>query len=243
MLMAFAYLSLPGRIWRANGLNYILFPEDLPQAEGLCAPARNRPPAKPASQPRPFIKKEERPGGAPSKTAQSWTPPPIETWPDYWQKQFHLTRKGRFAWTYMHLGSDLSAGRAQDVSKNPEEAERRNLRGLCLRNLFADLGHPAGTHAFWPIAPPFPEGGEPAPNAECFWSGLDKLGCKGVIIMGSPAAYAAMGTRELKPLDKFFKFRKHIWILWEPDVIVSNQVVYNKTVAFLKRALGQFARP
>lgn len=241
--MAFAYLSFPGRIWRANGLNYILSSNDLPQAGGLRAAGQDRPlAAAPSSQPRPFTKKEEKPEGEPLKPAQSWAPRPIEAWPDYWQKQFSLTRKGRFAWTYMNLGSDLHAGRARNVSENPEEAERRKLRGLCLRNLIADLGHPAGTHAFWPIAPPFPEGGDPVPNAECFWSGLDKLGCKGVIIMGSPAAYAAMGTRELKPLDNFFKFRKHIWILWEPNVIVSNQVAYSKTLAFLKRALGRLLR-
>lgn len=245
--MAFAYLNLPGRIWRDNGLKYLLSPEDLPQERGLCAsPKLNISEFKTNFSPKPKAPKsifqaptkEEKPSHAQDRSA--WKALPLESWPEQWQKQFSCTRKGRFAWTYMDLGSDLLMGREKKRPTDPGNLidERRK----CLSRLLKDLGHPGGTHTFWPVAMPQSEGGDLVANSECFWSGLSKLECRGVIIMGSLAAQAVMETQDIKPLDHLFKFGQLVWILWEPHVIISKPEVYGKALAFLKSSLGKFVR-
>lgn len=280
--MAFSYLSPQGRIWQANGLNYLLYPQDLSTLEGMCTLKsqdfnllpKKRFMEKPLSQGEEPQSRQPASGGVYSRSAdaaraersrvqaptaanaeQSGTGQnsaskssgrkgsPPETWPQPWQRQLARTQKALFAWTYMDLGLDLLNGskeRKEDISE-PEQAGRK-MRSQCMRKLFSDLSHPLGTHTFWPIA--LPDNGSKTylPNIDCFWSGLDKLGCRGVIFMGKKAASAAMGTDDLKPLSQLFKFGKLVWILWEPDEIARNPKVYSAVLPFLRRSLGQFIR-
>lgn len=256
MHMAFAYLNLPGRIWQANGLNYILSagqpglnPESRDSASVIGAKAPNeRPQTRPAAQGLQKSGSMDSPGQKSARDiapSRIWKPLPLEKWPAQWQRQLSRTRKGRFAWTYMDLGADLlSSNFENDGSGSQEEARKlRGQRAQCLRKIFADLGHPAGTHTFWPIAiPDNADSNEEPVNTDCFWSGLERLECRGVIIMGSPAAYAAMGTKDLKPLSQLFKFGKLVWILWEAHVLGANPVVYSKAITFLRRSLANFIR-
>lgn len=251
--MAFAYLNPASRLWQANGLNYLLFPQDLPAEQSLLienssakragAPKANSTRVKPTlPQAKPMPEKAVKPGGMERKTPGAWQPLPVDAWPEEWRKQLARSKKGRFAWTYMDLGADLLQGKSQDFGEEGQEAAERQLRAQCLRKLFADLGHPAGTHTFWPIALPKPEEKRIIANTDCFWSGLSQLECRGVVIMGSAAAQAALGTKDLKPLSQLFKFGKLVWILWEAHVIAANPVAYSKVLAFLRRSLSNFIR-
>lgn len=248
--MAFAYLNFPGRIWRLAGLNYLLYPQDIRNNVNLSGnPAKVEvvPVSGQGSSPRPKFVHPPAPEAKREKTPDprvgSWKATPREAWPVQWQKQLGMSKKGRFAWTYMDLGNDLLSVHRASAEEDEELQTQRKQRGQCLRKLFADLAHPAGTHTFWPIAlPETPDNGKAVVNAECFWSGLEHLQCRGVIIMGSAAAYAAMGTRDIRPLSQLFKFGKLVWILWDADVIYANPVVYNKVVVFLRRSLANFIR-
>ena len=256
--MAFARLSQASRIWLANGLGSLLAPGDLPPGQSLLdwrgedprqakAPPqaiRQRPPsqgqaweqARATRQPQPLAPQPAP--EAPRKTP-AWRLLPLEEWPAQWRERLAQSRKGRFAWTYMDLGADLLRRGAGD--EEGEAASQRRLRGDCLRRLFADLGHPGGTHAFWPIALP-DQNGALAPNVDCFWSGLERLECRGVVILGSQAAQAALGTKDLKPLTQLFKCGKLVWILWEAHVMAGNPAAYAKALAFLRRSLANFIR-
>lgn len=270
--MAFAYLNPQGRIWQANGLNYLLFPQDLPPEDSLCSvkalhpdipqktPASNKSPSSSRhySSPRPLGSREQGSVHAPdldlsgqenkrpkarSDNSSGWQASSPESWPGLWQEQFQRTHKGLFAWTYMDLGMDLlSAAKGGKEDTVASDMSLRKLRSQCLRKLFADLSHPVGTHTFWPVALPDEDRETCLPNLDCFWSGLDHLNCRGVIFMGKKAASAAMGTDDLKPLTQQFKFGKLVWILWEPQEIARNLKVYNTVLPFLKRSLGQFIR-
>ena len=250
--MAFASLNPASRLWRANGLNYVLFPQDLPVEQSMLADnslskrqaalTGASPQPWPTEAPvRPIPEKAVKPVAMERKASSAWQPLPLGAWPEQWRKQLAKSRKGRFAWTYMDLGSDLLQAK-MSPKEGEEEGSERQLRSQCLRKLFVDLGHPAGTHTFWPIALPQRQEEGLIVNTECFWSGLSQLECRGVVIMGSAAAQAALGTRDLKPLSQLFKFGKLVWILWEAHVIAANPIAYSKVLAFLRRSLSNFIR-
>lgn len=66
--------------------------------------------------------------------------PPAQ-WPALWQERLKKTAPASVLWTYWALGEDMC------VRPNP-------TRRALLQKLLADLGHPAGTHSFWPTALP-----------------------------------------------------------------------------------------
>ena len=85
-------------------------------------------------------------------------------------------------WTYWNLGADLCDPQA------PGRQERRQF----LQRLLHDLGHPAGTHTFWPSCLPPDADALPSlqeqtggyvPNADVFWSGARQLQARGVVVM------------------------------------------------------------
>lgn len=241
--MAFASLNLSARIWKAAGLRCILSQEDLP-AWSKPEPPQRAPENKGKLARKPLSQNmgaEKKAGGteeAPQKSGGGWKPIPIDAWPQIWRQQLARVKKGRFAWTYMRLGADMTAGLTNSGSSG--RAGETSARRECLRRLLRDLNHPAGTHTFWPIALPEAEK-ELVANTGCFWSGLHELGCRGVIIMGSGAAWAAMGTKDVRPLDRLFKYGKLIWIIHDPLLINSDPVKYDKALAFLRRSLKGMA--
>jgi len=98
-------------------------------------------------------------------------------------------KKGPICWTYAELGLDLT-GHA--------DAMRRDA----LTKLLHSLHRKAGTHTFWPCA--LPEGPDLTlvPNCDIFWSGLQELGVKVLIVMGSAASNAiGLSGREVRPLN------------------------------------------
>lgn len=227
MHMAFALLTAQARQLLSAGLHYLLTPEECPYSPAVYSPARRQTAApsarKPCQQPagqRPgapdqhsWRKREwsskapsAAPAGqipprtmpapqaagqpAPARTAGSPAPKAAVQWPEEWQKLFARTKQGRIVWTYYGLGHDL-CGRAN------------RSRSLLLRQLIAYLKYPAGTHTFWPVGLPARDADEESrsrieENPEFFWAGVEKLGARIVIVMGSPAA-KLIGVTDLSP--------------------------------------------
>lgn len=212
-------------------------------------PARepSRPAAGPASRPavRPAVRQVEEPlpaahaaasrrvvslsDAAPARDEPEWRPLAPALWPAPWQERLARTRPGLVAWTYWNLGSDLCDG------GQPGKAER----GLFFRRLLQDLGHPQGTHTFWPVC--LPDAGQALqPHADIFWSGLQALKARGVIIMGSAAARAAALPGKLEPLShRVFRGRR-VWILRDVDLMLDDASRYDQMLAFLQNALQSF---
>lgn len=192
------------------------------------AASAGRPPARPAAPP-----SAPRHAGGPSREADraeaEWRPLAPALWPAPWQERLARTRPGLVAWTYWNLGSDLCDG------GQPGKAER----GLFFRRLLQDLGHPQGTHTFWPVCLP-DDGGELLAHADIFWSGLQALKARGVIIMGSAAARAAALPGKLEPLShRVFRGRR-VWILRDVDLMLDDASRYDQMLAFLQNALQSF---
>ena len=265
--MAFASVSPLAVPWRRLGLHYLLSPVDLPPELSLTAEqaaveagpraggqARSAPPRRSAggapargpSRPdgRPAVHPDQRPvsaaqatsrrAAAPPETAPArdeaeWRPLAPALWPAPWQERLARTRPGLVAWTYWNLGSDLCDG------GQPGKAER----GLFFRRLLQDLGHPQGTHTFWPVCLPADDRSLRA-DADAFWSGLQALKARGVIIMGAAAARAAGLPGKLEPLShRLFRGRR-VWILRDVDLILDDARCYDNMLAFLRNALQAF---
>lgn len=216
-----------------------------PPQTGVAAPASKacRPAVAPAARPSACPPGRQPSGDAareasvsPSGTAAEavraeaeWRPLAPALWPAPWQERLARTRPGLVAWTYWTLGSDLCGG------GQPGKAER----GLFFRRLLQDLGHPQGTHTFWPVCLP-DAGGELRADAGIFWSGLQALKARGVIVMGSAAARAAALPGKLEPLShRVFRGRR-VWILRDVDLMRDDAARYDQMLAFLQNALQSF---
>lgn len=169
------------------------------------------------------------PDAAPAREGTDWRPLAPALWPAPWQDRLARTRPGLVAWTYWNLGSDLCDG------GQPGKAER----GLFFRRLLQDLGHPQGTHTFWPVCLPSDDRSLRA-DADIFWSGLQALKARGVILMGSAAARAAALPGRLEPLThRVFRGRR-VWILRDVDLMLDDAARYGQMLAFLQNALQSF---
>ena len=189
------------------------------------------------------------PENAPTKPADAqfpagsglWRPLPPHVWPSPWRVRLEQTRPGIVLWTYWNLGPDLCDAQAQG---------RMDRRGF-LQRLLQDLGHPAGTHTFWPAClPPDPDAlpdphGAPQSaqdngyvgNPDVFWSGAHSLKARGVVVMGSAAATAVGLPGGLRPPQQI-RHRGHlVWVLWDVDNLLRFDQRYASMLAFLRQAM------
>lgn len=161
----------------------------------------------------------------------------FKDWPEIWQDQFNNTKKAKLAWTYWSLGTDLMAIR-KVIIENEQERAARIARLEFLRKFFKDLGLPSAVHTFWP--PHLEHGVNPQGNPRLFWAGVKALGCRGAIIMGSPAARALCAKKELQPLSHFMEKGILVWILWDIETFARKRENYERMLVFLKKALSPF---
>ncbi|MBQ9452328.1 MAG: hypothetical protein IJU65_03420 [Desulfovibrio sp.] len=261
--MAFAFVNPLTALWEEQGLSCLLMPEtvnvlDVRQAafdqlqkqQGSTAAVPNRPDAAAqrqrqraghspgqSSHRRPAAQKTAKAGGSPVAAAGGWNPLPAHLWPGPWQERLAQTRPGVILWTYYDLGADICN----------DQTPGRQERSAFLRQLLRDLGHPAGTHTFWPVCLPSagtatadattPEStGGSASNADIFWSGVRCLKARGVVVMG-PAAAAAAGLRdEPRPPQQLVYHGHLVWLLWDIDVLLHFDQRYASMLAFLRHA-------
>lgn len=260
--MAFASLNPFRDIWENAGLKYLLLSRDAPPGLGFCKTARsaqtqsvlqdanvkNSPQARSVPQHnfarlRPDTQSDiaTKSQVTAKKSTQSFKAIPVETWPAIWRQQFANTRKAQIAWSWWDLGMDLLAAKnARYASLG--NAEERKQRSALLKKLLSDLGHPGGSHTFWPACMPDGENDQISPNFDCFWSGIEFLKCRGVILLGSPAANAVMQDPVIKPLRQMRQFGKFVWILWDPNVIASRPGVYERVLDWIRFSLKPFIR-
>lgn len=175
--------------------------------------------------------------------AAAWLPLPPHVWPAPWQARLEQTRPGPILWTYWNLGPDLCD------PQTPGRLERRQF----LQRLLKDLGHPAGTHTFWPSCLPpdpaaLPPAGPPmsdngfAANADVFWSGAAQLRARGVVVMGSAAANAVALPGGLRPPQQIRHRGKLVWVLWDVDNLLQFDQRYASMLALLREALRHILR-
>lgn len=203
--------------------------------------------------------------------------PPAQ-WPALWQERLKKTAPATVLWTYWALGEDMC------VRPNP-------TRRALLQKLLADLGHPAGTHSFWPTALPASTGQDigqhtglsreidpqaqssnqtqnsgqagqslgqdlspaaPAlaesaetllyPAPEVFWSGVQLLKARAVVVMGSPALKALELPPRLRPFQQTRHNGMLIVVLRDVDFLAQEVHRYDAVKAFLRQALAPFGR-
>jgi hypothetical protein len=207
------FLSPLVRPWLKEGLEFLLL-ESEERADALRLarspapePARKGP-ARPEEKKRP--RASSPPGRVPAsggngaphggEAASSSSSPfptpvlPLEEWPEAW---LALKRRRPFpprplvVWTYPGLGDDLAGVPV------PE-------RQQAIVRLLTALGHPGGTHIFWPYAlpgdPPLAEGSAlPEDVPSLFWSGIALLHPRAILPFGPEARDALRLPRNLAP--------------------------------------------
>lgn len=139
-------------------------------------------------------------------------------------------------------------------------------RRALLQKMLADLGHPAGTHSFWPAA--LPQSLDPAsaqaaasptespvpdsapdtaetllyPAPEIFWSGVQHLKARALVVMGSPALKALELPPRLRPFQQTRHNGTLIVVLRDVDFLAQETNRYDAVKAFLRQALAPFGR-
>lgn len=167
------------------------------------------------------------------------SPPPLvlppEHWPRPWRERLKATKPGPVLWTYWALGEDLCG---------TPHAERRAL----LRRLLGDLGHPAGTHTFWPAALPPASATGPVEastleaHPQVFWAGVDMLKVRALVVLGSPAVKALELPPRLRPFQQTRHNGRLVVVLRDVDFLVAESHHYDATREFLRQALAPFSR-
>lgn len=209
------------------------------------SPAASAPAAPAPEQRRPARPRPAEQAPAAVAAARSWRPLPPHVWPAVWQERLSRTRQGRVVWTYWNLGPDLCEAQA------PGKAQRSAF----FRRLMQDLAYPAGTSTFWPAclpdpdampASPAPAEGEDRPryqpNADVFWSGVQALHARAVVVMGSVAARALGLPAGVRPLQQLRHRGTLVWVLWDVEFLLDEPQRYAAMLAFVRRALQQISR-
>ena len=210
------------------------------------APVASPAPAAPApEQRRPARPQAAEQAPEPAAPVRSWRPLPPHVWPAVWQERLSRTRQGRVGWTYWNLGPDLCEAQA------PGKAQRSAF----FRRLMQDLAYPAGTSTFWPAclpdpdampASPAPAEGEDRPryqpNADVFWSGVQALHARAVVVMGSVAARALGLPAGVRPLQQLRHRGTLVWVRWDVEFLLDEPQRYAAMLAFVRRALQQISR-
>ena len=153
---------------------------------------------------------------------------PPEHWPPLWQERMRVTSPAPVLWTYWELGTDFCG---------TPDAARRSL----LQRLLKDMGHPAGTHKFWPCALPAKQGdADLLADAAIFWSGVRQLKARVIVAFGQQT-FEAMGVPAIPPLRvKRTSGGQRLISLYDVHTLVDNPAVYNPVVSFLRSHLRTF---
>lgn len=203
-------------------------PQGTPQAENRVQPARQ------------LQRESQRQVAAPPPAAAATrhvpAPPlPPEHWPRPWRERIKLTRPAPVLWTYWALGEDLCG---------TPNTQRREL----LRRLLGDLGHPPGTHTFWPAGMPPASAASPVQTAtleaqpQVFWAGVDMLKARALVVMGSPAVKALDLPVRLRPFQQTRHNGRLVVVLRDVDFLVEESHHYDAVREFLRQALAPFGR-
>jgi len=153
----------------------------------------------------------------------------VALWPVDWRERLAKTRSAPVLWTYWELGRDLCGA---------PDPQRREL----LQDLLQELGHPPGTHSFWPVALPGRDG-ELEANAPVFWEGVRLLHSRAIMIMGPhvlPSLALPDNLLALRP----FQQRRHqgssLIVLPAPDMLIRAKRRMQALREFVRQSLASF---
>jgi hypothetical protein len=113
------------------------------------------------------------------------------------------------------LGDDLCA--------NPDSRRRK-----VLASILENLRHPRGTHAFWPHRLPG-EGDAPA----IFWSAVEKLAPRAIVVFGSDSRDALGLPRRMRPYEQMMSWGRLIVQLHRPETLAEDAALLRSTQVFL----------
>ncbi len=236
--------SVAVRPWVRTGLEYLLTesedrvrelscsaPLETREEKAMPAPAVQNGPAGMAYGKRgafsPSVQRDARDKASASSAdgrakASSFVMRPFGSWGAEWQhlwKKLNMDAHPRVVWTYAGLGEDLTG---------TASTERRAVMAHILKG----LGHPRGTHGFWPYVLP---GTEPEPDI--FWSALSMAGTRAVLVFGSEARDALFLPKTLRPYcQEIFQGRMVIQ-LQRPESLYSDEAGLRKLVLNLTSLL------
>lgn len=241
--------------WSYAGLEYLLAETDLPTEWSLCCDISFRKtPSRPGRPARAGIPVPDRSPQIPQRPLErqslsvSVAVPAdgpvhsvVDTWqrqtknitlPLIWQQRLAATRPGAVLWTYRGLGTDLC------VTPNVQ-------RRMLFQRLLMELGHKAGTHSFWPTALPDPNSTEDdglSTHTEAFWHGVEALGSRALVVLGSRALQALCLPRRLRPFQQARIDGRMIIVLPDPDILIQEPHRYTAVREYLRQALLPYAR-
>ena len=219
----------PARVAHLRGLTVPHRPQDSPKPFAAGAvlrakadPSQGRQPHVPpaASVPRQERRAEPSPGDASPSGSPAVIPP--EKWSASWQDLWRRHKKPPHPlvlWTYSGLGEDLAG--------TPDAGRRR-----VLKSILEGLSHPPGTHMFWPHRLP---GEGDAPSV--FWSAVDMLAPRVVMVLGSDSRDALGLPRSMRPYAQMMLWGRSVFQLHRPESLASDDALLSSTQAFLASAL------
>ena len=237
--MAFTDINARTALWGSRGLHWLLQKDDVSKAAFLLHvfPQKSTSAISPQNIKHSQIQRRKKALCAPTSEnvqrpseqhgLQKANVIPQHRWPVSWRNRFDATRKGRVAWTYAQLGQDLLGMQTDGLEK------RRNF----LQNLLRDLGHPAGTHTFWPaMMPADPDAAfKPAPGV--FWSGAKLLGARVVVALGASVAEMLELPENLLPMQQILHQGFLIWFFWDVESMLADSQRYDAMLTCLRQSL------
>ena len=149
---------------------------------------------------------------------------PESSWPVSWRalrERRPLPASPRVLWTYAGLGDDLMG-----------EADP-GRRQVIARMIMA-LKHPGGTHVFWPYVLP---GEDFSEQPSLFWSGVEKLDPRVLLILGSDARDALSLPRTLLPFCQERLYGRLVIQLPRPQSFADSEAAFARVLAFLANSL------
>ena len=149
---------------------------------------------------------------------------PESSWPASWRalrERRSLPSSPLVLWTYAGLGDDLMG-----------EADP-GRRQVIARMIMA-LKHPGGTHVFWPYVLP---GEDFSDQPSLFWSGVEKLDPRVLLIFGSDARDALSLPRALLPFCQERLYGRLVIQLPRPQSFVGDEAAFARVLAFLANSL------
>ena len=152
-------------------------------------------------------------------------------WPAAWRERLEKTRAAPVVWTYWELGRDLCTA---------PDPQRRDL----LRGLLQDLGHPPGTHSFWPLTLPGRDGEQLEATPPVFWEGVRLLRGRAVVMMGPQGLHVLGLPDHLLAMGPYQQVRHQgrlLIVLPPPDQLIRETRRMLALREFLRRALAPFA--
>ena len=237
--MAFAPVNPLAAPWQARGLDWLLMPEDLPPELSLCV-MPDAVPAAPVRRPQP---------------AAPRAPRPVRPLPSQLQQEGQGSASAAPAQAVRQGGAPVASpapaapAPEQRRPARPQAAEQAPETAAPVRSW-----RPLPPHV-WPAclpdpdampASPAPAEGEDRPryqpNADVFWSGVQALHARAVVVMGSVAARALGLPAGVRPLQQLRHRGTLVWVLWDVEFLLDEPQRYAAMLAFVRRALQQISR-